>query len=60
MHDAEKELRRLLDDSEKPLKHIAAEAGVGYHRLHRWFTKRTIRLGYNDGARLQKLLTGKP
>lgn len=59
MHDAETEIRRLLDESDKPLKQIADEANVGYHRLHRWFTGRTIVLGVGDAERLYRNLTGK-
>ena len=59
MHDAETELRRLLDEADKPLKQIADEAGVGYHRLHRWFTRRTVTLGLGDAELLYRSLSGK-
>lgn len=59
MHDAETELRRLLDESDRPLKHIADEAGVGYHRLHRWYSGRCVRLGLGDAERVYQALTGR-
>ena len=59
MHDAESEIRRLLNETDRPLKHIAAEAGVGYDRLKSWFSGRTLTLSVGDAERLYLNLTGK-
>lgn len=59
MHDAETEIIRLLDETERPLKHIAAEAGVSYERLKNWRLGRTESLWVRDAERVYQALTGR-
>lgn len=59
MHDIKSRLHRLLDESERPLKHIANDAEVSYDRLKNWFTGRTEVLDANDAERVHEVLTGR-
>lgn len=38
---------------------VSTRTGIGYHKLVRWLTGKTVTIGYNDAVKLEKYLSGE-
>lgn len=52
-------IRILIGENTKPLKTLAADAGVDYHTLRRWVRRETDKLDADAAEALYRALTGK-
>lgn len=57
--DLSSELRRLIRESGKNVKKVSEESGVGYLKLVRWYSGRTVILDVRMAERLYQHFTGR-
>ena len=58
-NSAADEIKRLIAESKRPLKHIAASAGVPYDPLWKWVNGRQPQYGLLAGEQVYHALTGR-
>lgn len=56
--EAEEKLRKLI--RRRDVKRLAKDADVSYHKLIRWYSRKTRFLSMAEGERVYFILTGLP